>query len=459
MYKRIISLALILTMLCGLAACGKDDDPTENSTLQPSETVSTGSNPSTGTTPSESSPTVPSSEGTLPSAPVGSTPTEPSSVPTQPTEPDHTHSYTKKVTAPTCTEKGYITYTCACGDTYKDDETAAKGHSWSDWKTTKEPTEAAEGEAARSCSRCSAKETKKLASLNHTHSYSKQVTAPTCTEKGHTTYTCACGNTYKDDETAAKGHSWSDWKTTKEPTEAAEGEAARSCSRCSAKETKKLDKLAHTHVYTETVTPPTYTEPGYTTYTCACGHSYKGNETPPAVDPVKALEEDLIRHIRAYMYGNIFAYYATPDDNLYGDDFSTLSPNFVARFLAYVPEMQEYYAETAEGTQYAIPLEAANACAYDVLGYTYDFAGMEAILGNMEGTYFDSQSNCVICYWGYGGMQLGQYELVFYKETSPNVYICDFAEIDPESGDICDERTMILQKNSNGSWRIIDFAA
>ncbi len=381
MYKRIISLALILTMLCGLAACGKDDDPTENSTLQPSETVSTGSNPSTGTTPSESSPTVPSSEATLPSAPVDSTPTEPSSVPTQPTEPDHTHSYTKKVTAPTCTEKGYTTYTCACGDTYK------------------------------------------------------------------------------DDETAAKGHSWSDWKTTKEPTEAAEGEAARSCSECTAKETKKLDKLAHTHVYTETVTPPTYTEPGYTTYTCACGHSYKGNETPPAVDPVKALEEDLIRHIRAYMYGNIFAHYATPDDNLYGDAFSTLSPNFVARFLAYVPEMQEYYAETAEGTQYAIPLEAANACAYDVLGYTYDFAGMESILGNMEGTYFDSQSNCVICYWGYGGMQLGQYQLVFYKETSPNVYICDFAEIDPESGDICDERTMILQKNSNGSWRIIDFAA
>ena len=38
-------------------------------------------------------------------------------------------------------------------------------------------------------------------------------------------------------------------------------------------------KVEHTHSYTETVTAPTCTEGGYTTYTCACGHSYTGNET------------------------------------------------------------------------------------------------------------------------------------------------------------------------------------
>ena len=42
--------------------------------------------------------------------------------------PEHTHEYTSVVTAPTCTEKGYTTYTCACGDTYKADETAETGH-------------------------------------------------------------------------------------------------------------------------------------------------------------------------------------------------------------------------------------------------------------------------------------------------------------------------------------------
>ena len=32
----------------------------------------------------------------------------------------HTHTYTTDVTAPTCTQQGYTTYTCACGDSYKD---------------------------------------------------------------------------------------------------------------------------------------------------------------------------------------------------------------------------------------------------------------------------------------------------------------------------------------------------
>ena len=31
-------------------------------------------------------------------------------------KPIHIHSYTKVVTEPTCTEIGYTTYTCSCGD-------------------------------------------------------------------------------------------------------------------------------------------------------------------------------------------------------------------------------------------------------------------------------------------------------------------------------------------------------
>lgn len=39
------------------------------------------------------------------------------------------HVYVPEVTAPTCTEQGYTTYTCAvCGDSYVDDYTPAKGH-------------------------------------------------------------------------------------------------------------------------------------------------------------------------------------------------------------------------------------------------------------------------------------------------------------------------------------------
>ena len=40
----------------------------------------------------------------------------------------HKHSYETVVTAPTCTEAGFTTYTCSCGDTYVADEVAALGH-------------------------------------------------------------------------------------------------------------------------------------------------------------------------------------------------------------------------------------------------------------------------------------------------------------------------------------------
>ena len=40
------------------------------------------------------------------------------------------HKHEAVVTAPTCTEAGYTTYTCACGDTYKGNEAAALGHAY-----------------------------------------------------------------------------------------------------------------------------------------------------------------------------------------------------------------------------------------------------------------------------------------------------------------------------------------
>ena len=44
----------------------------------------------------------------------------------------HEHSYTSEVTDPTCTAAGYTTYTCSCGDSYKEDGEAALGHNYVD---------------------------------------------------------------------------------------------------------------------------------------------------------------------------------------------------------------------------------------------------------------------------------------------------------------------------------------
>ena len=112
----------------------------------------------------------------------------------------HTHSYTAAVTAPTCTEQGYTTYTCSCGDSYKSDYKDALGH---DYKNGL-------------CTRCGAKDPSA-----HTHDYKAVVTAPTCTERGYTTYTCSvCGDSYKGSYVDPLGH---DYKNG-------------TCTRCGAKD-------------------------------------------------------------------------------------------------------------------------------------------------------------------------------------------------------------------------------
>ena len=42
----------------------------------------------------------------------------------------HVHNYVSNVIAPTCTEQGYTTYTCACGDSYVGKYVDASGHSY-----------------------------------------------------------------------------------------------------------------------------------------------------------------------------------------------------------------------------------------------------------------------------------------------------------------------------------------
>lgn len=64
----------------------------------------------------------------------------------------HEHDYheTNRVD-PTCTEDGYVEYTCDCGDTYTD-PLPSTGHSWGEW------TPAGDGEEVRSCGVCGAED-------------------------------------------------------------------------------------------------------------------------------------------------------------------------------------------------------------------------------------------------------------------------------------------------------------
>ena len=152
----------------------------------------------------------------------------------------HTHSYKDVVTAPTCTEKGYTTHTCACGDSYVDTYVDALGHAWDNGKVTKEPTETETGLKAFTCTRCSATKTEIIPVLPHVHRYKEVVTAPTCMAKGYTTHTCACGDSYVDAYTDALGHAWDNGKVTKEPTETETGVKTFTCTRCGETKTETI---------------------------------------------------------------------------------------------------------------------------------------------------------------------------------------------------------------------------
>ena len=152
----------------------------------------------------------------------------------------HEHSYTAVVTPPTCTEKGYTTHTCACGDSYVDTYVDALGHAWDNGKVTKEPTETETGVKTFTCTRCGETKTEVIPPLSHKHSYTAVVTPPTCTEKGYTTHTCSCGDSYVDTYTAALGHDWDSGTVTKEPTATETGIRTYTCTRCSATKTETI---------------------------------------------------------------------------------------------------------------------------------------------------------------------------------------------------------------------------
>lgn len=75
---------------------------------------------------------------------------------------EHVHAYTFKNTSATCREGGYVLYTCACGETYKSNETTSLGHDWGEWIVIKEPAIGVEGIEEKVCKRCNEDRTRAI---------------------------------------------------------------------------------------------------------------------------------------------------------------------------------------------------------------------------------------------------------------------------------------------------------
>ena len=113
------------------------------------------------------------------------------------------------------------------------------------------------------------------------HTFDIVTIAPSCEYEGFTSYTCKiCNYSKVDDYRSAVGHSFGDWFATKAPTCIEKGEEKRECSACDHFEIREVGNVDH--AYVPTITPPTCSEQGYTTYTCYCGNSYVADYTDAA---------------------------------------------------------------------------------------------------------------------------------------------------------------------------------
>ncbi len=190
------------------------------------------------------------------------------------------HSYTSEVIAPTCTEQGYTTHICsACGYSHQDSYVDATGHQHTEVRDTKAVTCTEDGYTGDTwCTDCETKISNGEVIEATGHSYTSVVTAPTCTKQGYTTHSCACGHSYVGDYVDATGHQHTEIRDTKEVTCTEDGYTGDTwCTDCETKISNGEVIEATGHSYTSVVTAPTCTEQGYTTHSCACGHSYVGD--------------------------------------------------------------------------------------------------------------------------------------------------------------------------------------
>ena len=98
------------------------------------------------------------------------------------------HDYVAVVTPPSCTEKGYTTYTCRnCSHSYKGNEVDATGHTWGEWKVVKEATTTETGKKERVCERCDYKETAVISMTSNEEQPTTSTKSDTAVKTGDST--------------------------------------------------------------------------------------------------------------------------------------------------------------------------------------------------------------------------------------------------------------------------------
>lgn len=102
------------------------------------------------------------------------------------------HKHEGKETAPTCTEKGYTTYTCSvCGDTYTANEKASLGHNMSEVIPILAPSCENEGQNMIKCIRCEYSEIQQIEATGHCDNDGNNI-CDDCGKELLTSSKCSC---------------------------------------------------------------------------------------------------------------------------------------------------------------------------------------------------------------------------------------------------------------------------
>ena len=198
------------------------------------------------------------------------------------------HANTELVNAAdaTCTENGYSgDLVCSdCGATIEEGSViTALGHDYID-HPAKAPTCSAVGwNAYQTCSRCTYTNYEELSANENNHVNTEEIpeTESTCFTPGYTAgvYCNDCKQFISGHaEKALTEHVWNNGEVLREATCNQKGLVKYTCTAegCGATETRETAFAPDNHNYVPTVTNPTCTAQGFTTYTCSrCGSNYK----------------------------------------------------------------------------------------------------------------------------------------------------------------------------------------
>ncbi len=178
----------------------------------------------------------------------------------------HEHSFAAMVVAPTCTKKGYTSYTCSCGDGYIDAYVPALGHDMViDPAVPATCTETGLSEGSH-CTRCDyriAQQT--VAALGHDIIGEPEIPA-TCTESGLTAggYCSRCDYRTAKQVIPALGHDMViDPAVSATCTETGLSEGSH-CTRCDYKVAQKTVEARGHNIVIDPAVPATCTESGLT---------------------------------------------------------------------------------------------------------------------------------------------------------------------------------------------------